>query len=172
MEKSKNKWVNILRWLCVIPVVIISYIIFKIVYKYFANYIVSEIFWQMFNYTSISDNNTFNYINEINNSQGFAGHYVIGTVYIFTKELFGVAIATFSGIYIAPSHKRQVGFSLIILIIISSFIALVFMIKTRDQFIYSTETIFRIILEYLGMLVGAYFSWKISRETRENYFPK
>lgn len=161
MEKSKNKWINILRWISIIPVVIIVYLAFKIIYSYVANFIVSETLSLMFSYISGNENSSYNYIYEINNVQGFAGHYIIGSIYIFTKELFGVAFAIFSGIYIAPSHKRQVGYSLIILLIIVSILLIVFMIKNSNQFIYTTETIIRIIIEYLGMIVGTYFSWQV-----------
>ena len=164
MEKSKNRLINILRWVSIIPLVIIIYLTFKFIYSYITNFIVSETLSLMFKDFSYNDSNTYNYINEVNNVQGFAGHYIIGSIYIFTKELFGVAIAIFSGIYIAPSHKRQVGYSLIILIIITSILLFVFMIKTSDQFKYTTETIIRIILEYIGMFAGSYFAWKILPE--------
>jgi len=161
MEKSKNKWINILRWISIIPVVIIVYLTFKFIYSYVANFIVSETLSLMLRDISDNESNAYNYIYEINNVQGFAGHYIIGSIYIFTRELFAVALAIFSGIYIAPSHKRQVGFLLVILLIITSILLFIFMIRTTDQFIYTTETIIRIILEYIGMIIGIYFAWKV-----------
>ena len=161
MKKSKNYWINILRWVMIIPIVIVVYLISKVIYSFISNYLVSETLYLLFNNFSSNDSNTYDYIYEINNVQDFAGHYIIGSIYIFSRELIGVALAIFTGIYLAPSHKRQVGFSLIILLIITSILLYVFMVKTREQFLYTNEIIIRIILEYLGMIVGTYFAWKI-----------
>ena len=161
MVKSENKWINILRWFSIIPIVIIVYLTFKFIYSYISNYMVSETLSLMFRDFSDNESDAYNYIYEINNVQGFAGHYIIGSIYIFTREFFGVALAIFSGIYIAPSHKRQVGYLLMILLITTSILLFIFMIRTNDQFIYTTEIIIRITLEYIGVIVGTYFTWKV-----------
>ena len=169
MKKSKKLWINVLRWIILIPVAIIAYMLFKSLYGFFANLFISQYIYTFNDNLFFNDRESYDYIYQINDAQDFAGHFIIGPIYIFTREAISIILFIYVGRYFAPSHKKQVGRLLVILLILSSILFFIFMIKTNEYFSYTSETIIRIILEYLGMFLGAYISWDYLSEKSNSF---
>nr|HPG54694.1 hypothetical protein [Smithellaceae bacterium] len=49
-----------------------------------------------------------NMVEDINSVDDYGGHYFLGPLFVFLREAFAVGFGVYSGVYLAPKHKKTV----------------------------------------------------------------
>ena len=50
-------------------------------------------------------------VEDINSVDDYGGHYFLGPLFVFLREAFAVGFGVYSGVYLAPKHKKTVLFT-------------------------------------------------------------
>ena len=113
-------------------------------------------------------------VDDINSVDDYGGHYILGPLFVFLREVFAVGFGVYSGVYLAPKHKKIVfkGFIflwLIFLLLISFAIGLTFF-----RMEWTTEKLLRnlteIIAQLIGLVIADIFIWKEQKQIEEHNY--
>ena len=91
----KNKSVIVFRWLGILPLALLAYVLIKIL-----NDLGTSIFFST------------EFVGGVVYSNGFSGHYILGPIYTFQRELIATASLFYVGLFVAPKFKKYVYFSM------------------------------------------------------------
>lgn len=134
------------KWAAVIPVAIIGYMLGK--------------FLVAFGFESISEAT----VKDITASAGLEGHYILGPIYLITRESAGIACCVMTGSSIAPSRQKTTSYVLLSLvvtfilsIVIYNYYTAFLAIKYLSVSIPGTA-IARAVIELLGIIIGVGFT--------------
>ena len=138
---------NILRWVSVLPVGILVFIITKIVYDWSFSHAIPEVIY------------------EVSISRDFSGHYILGPIYIVCKESIATFFAIIAACQLAPCYKQKVFFGLMGLWVLVLF-ATVFMagVIFEHNGIDKPEQIIRTFIEIASQCLGFVYSFKIGKD--------
>lgn len=149
MEKSNELWKNVLRWIGVLPVGILTYILSKLLSNWSFAYVYPDL------------------VRDIDMARDFADHYILGPLFVFLREGTATGIAIYTGVYLAPSYKKVVYFVLVglwVVILLTAFFLIGATIQTYE---WTTGHIIRAVLELIAQLVGivavGYHLWEESK---------
>jgi len=113
-------------------------------------------------------------VDDINSVDDYGGHYILGPLFVFLREAFAVGFGVYSGVYLAPKHKKIV-FTIFIflwvvfLLFISYAIGLTFF-----RMEWTTEKLLRnlteIIAQLTGLVLAGIFIWKEQKQIEEQNY--
>lgn len=151
MFKINNKWNEILRWIFFLPLSFIMYLISKLCITLTFFFINNDL------------------VTDINSVYDFGGHYILGPIFIFIRELLAVTFGVYSGVYFAPSHKKIVFYGFIIIWILYLLIISFGIGYTISIYEWKTEEIIRNLVELFAQIVGltivGIYIWKEDKDT-------
>ena len=156
MSTTKFIFGKIIRWIFIIPLAATIYAISKLCLSWTFDYISS------------------NLVKDINSMSDFGGHYILGPIFIFLKEGFAIGFAVYSGVYLAPNHKKSIFFSFIFLwILLLLFISFSLGIN-YFKFELTNEMIFRniteLVAQLIGFIVAGIYIWKEQKTIEEQNY--
>jgi hypothetical protein len=105
-------------------------------------------------------------VEDISLMNDFGGHYILGPLFVFLREVFAVGFGVFSGVYLVPKNKNIIFAGFIILWIIFLLILLILFLFGLSFFSMelTTEELFRFLIEIIAQLIGlllaGIFIWK------------
>lgn len=136
-----KKIIDIIRWIILIPFVVFIYIIGLNIIDTLSSY----------TYPAL--------IHDLNSSYDFAGHYIMGPIFVFLKEGITIELSLLLGMRIAPNRNALfvlTGFwVLFILLFLGMFIA-------NGGYNFGWEENIRSLLSVLGQVVGVIAGYSYS----------
>jgi len=158
MEKSRQLWKNALRWIGILPVSIVAYVVSKLLSNWSFGYVDPEL------------------VRDIDKARDFADHYILGPMFVFQREGTATGIAIYTGVYLAPSYKKVVFFILVGLWVIMLLVASFFIGATVQIYEWTTGAIIRTVLELIAQLVAiivvGYYLWEESKKGSGQLSPR
>lgn len=156
MQKSDNIWIKVIRWIGILPALIISYVLAKYLFGIlFKVTIETFLGLALSNFEGI-DYSMGNTVNDIKYASGFGGHYILGPIFVFLREAIAVTLSFCLAIYITPNGKRIVFYFFLGLLIMLNVYLLISSIRLIDS--YTTEMIIRSVIEFAALIVGLLFA--------------
>lgn len=139
LSKPIPVWVLILRWIGILPSCIAIYILAQIINDWITSRYLPELVHDLFR------------------APDFAGHVILGPVYVFQRFAIAVALAVYAGIRIAPSHRKIVFFCIIGLWFLFLIFGAIGLGVSFHREIWTTGKIIRLIVETLAQGIGLVF---------------
>ena len=154
LKKTVNQTNNIigqtLRWTFFIPLAATIYIVSKLCLS-----------WTFYFISS-------NMAADINSVDDYGGHYFLGPLFVFLREAFAVGFGVYSGVYLAPRHKKVI-FSFFIFLWVLFLLLISFAIGlTFFRMEWTTEKLLRnlteIAAQLIGIVIAGIFIWKEQKQ--------
>lgn len=146
MSMTKELSINILKWTGVLPLVVIAYFATKAIFDFTSVRYIPDL------------------IHDISTNGGFGGHYILGPLYIFQREMVATLAAVLSGVYIAPSHKKIVYFTFIGLFATAYLVSVFFVWLSLEAYPWTTELVILTAIEAIAQMIGlgacGYYVWE------------
>jgi hypothetical protein len=107
-------------------------------------------------------------VEDINSVDDYGGHYILGPLFVFLREVFAVGFGIYSGVYLVPKYKKVVFIFFIFLwvlflLFISFAIGLTFF-----RMEWTTEKLLRnlteIVAQLIGIVIASIFIWKEQKQ--------
>jgi hypothetical protein len=156
VNKTNNIIGQILRWIFLIPLAATIYIVSKLCISWTFYFISSNI------------------LEKINSVDDYGGHYFLGPLFVFLRESLAVGFGVYSGVYLAPRHRKVV-FIFIIFLWILFLLFISFLIGlTFFKMEWTTEKLLRnlteIIAQLIGIVIAGIFIWKEQKQIETNNY--
>ena len=156
MNKPSNIIGQTIKWIFFIPLAATIYIVSKLCLS-----------WTFYFISS-------NLVNDINSVDDYGGHYILGPLFVFLREGFAVGFGVYSGVFLAPKHKKIVFIVFIFLWVMFLLLVSFFFGLTFFRMEWTTEKILRnlteIIAQLTGFVVAGIFIWKEQKQIEENNY--
>jgi hypothetical protein len=113
-------------------------------------------------------------VEDINSVDDYGGHYILGPLFVFLREVFAVGFGVYSGVYLAPKYKKVV-FTFFIFLWVLFLLFISFAIGlTFFRMEWTTEKLLRnlteIVAQLIGIVIAGVFIWKEQKHIEEyNY---